>query len=477
MDLPPSSTMRRDVISAYGVTGARLGSWAVISAIVFRVMGAEAFGMLALIRATIGIFNYTSLGLAPAMIRFLSLAPLDNEQTNLSRGNAVLNYARPRQHQRYSFQSVYTNGLLLSGAAATLGAVVLFGYCSNLDSIYKISASARNHEIGLLALTMGIGVILRLASDTWGAVLQVQNRIFTDNLLLIASELVWIVIFATSLNGGAKLVSVGVGYSEASLFLLVARFMLTGAATGKVFPKLGLVDGVVLRALLSFGALVTVAQLADYLYAPVDFILINRLIDPAAVSAYAPAVQIDTGLHLVVIGLASVLLPKAAVAHAAGDLAKVRTYYLRGTLASVAITLPAALLVWALSPWIFKLWLGDTMPATQAILPLVLLHNLIGGSGTVGRSVLLAIGRVGPYSVSVLAAGVANVILSFVFVKYCGLGLYGIVLGTLCAVIGRALLWQPWYVIRTIRRAAPDAKPMEPIVAEAVAQVELRDAP
>ena len=42
-------------------------------------------------------------------------------------------------------------------------------------------------------------------------------------------------------------------------------------------------------------------------------------------------------------------------------------------------------------------------------------------------------GKVKPFTIAVLVAGVSNVILSYVFVRYAGLGLKGLVLGTICA--------------------------------------------
>ena len=85
------------------------------------------------------------------------------------------------------------------------------------------------------------------------------------------------------------------------------------------------------------------------------------------------------------------------------------------------------------------------------ILPLVLIHTVVGGSSGVGRSILLAVGKVRPFTIAVLIAGTANVILSFVFVHYGGMGLRGIVLGTILAVIGRCAIWMPWYVLKTLR--------------------------
>src|SRR5438270_14078394 len=66
-------SMRRDLATAYVAAAAKVGSWAAVSAIVYRSDRA-AFALLALVRATLGLLTYTSLGLAPAMIRMLAAA-------------------------------------------------------------------------------------------------------------------------------------------------------------------------------------------------------------------------------------------------------------------------------------------------------------------------------------------------------------------------------------------------------------------
>jgi O-antigen/teichoic acid export membrane protein len=66
--------MRRDVLSAYLATGSKILSWVIVLGLVYRFVDAADFAMLALIRGTIGILNYTTLGLSPAMIRMLAEA-------------------------------------------------------------------------------------------------------------------------------------------------------------------------------------------------------------------------------------------------------------------------------------------------------------------------------------------------------------------------------------------------------------------
>jgi O-antigen/teichoic acid export membrane protein len=92
------------------------------------------------------------------------------------------------------------------------------------------------------------------------------------------------------------------------------------------------------------------------------------------------------------------------------------------------------------------------MPATRAILPLVLLHTVLGGSSGVGRSVLLATGRVRAFTASVFIAGAANLVLGYALVRFAGWGLYGIVLATVIVVTARCVIWMPWYVLHTLSR-------------------------
>jgi O-antigen/teichoic acid export membrane protein len=297
-------------------------------------------------------------------------------------------------------------------------------------------------------------MLARLLSDASGAVLQSSGAIALDNLLLAAAEALWLALCAAWVTEDYNdLPRVAFAFFVSSALLLIARFIAANGVARILNLKMR-IDWRLGGQLLAVGVLVTLAQAADFLYAPTDYLLINQLLGPNVIGVYAPAVQIDAGLLLLVSGIATVLLPHSAVAHAADDVAALRRYYLRGTLASLALLAAASALIWLAADLIFKLWLGDSMPATRAILPLVLIHTLVGGSSAVGRSVLLGMGKVKPFTIAVLIAGVSNVILSYIFVRHLHLGLNGIIYGTIVVVIARCAIWMPWYVLRTLRRGS-----------------------
>jgi O-antigen/teichoic acid export membrane protein len=427
----PAPSLRRDIFSAYVVTAARVAAWIVVTAAVFRTAGKPAFALLAVVQSTVGILEYAAIGLSPAIIRLTAEAIMDPKS---------------------SVQAVYANGFIMALLTAAAGAVLLLVFSGFFQSTQM---NLDSHGVALeLVLMVGIATLIRLVSDAPGAALQTSGKIFLDNLLLTSHEVIW--GFGTALDLALGLPwqrATGFALIGGSLVLLILRSVASHRHGSGLFEQWWRrFNPTLVRRLLTFGAMVVAAQMADYLYAPTDNLLILNLINQTTVAVYTPAVQIDGGALLLVGAVASVLLPRTALAHASGDPRLVRRYYVRGTLATFFLLLAAAPLLWLAAPFLFRLWLGNPMAATCAILPMMLIHTVIGGSSAVGRSILLAIGKVRPFTISVLVAGVANVVLSYSFVRYGHMGLRGIVLGTIVAVIGRCAIWMPWYTLRVLGR-------------------------
>src|SRR3954470_397201 len=107
--MPVPSSIRRDVISAYAATFARIVSWVVVSGAVFRFVSPGAFALMSLVRGTIGILNYASVGLAPAMIRLLAEARAPRRVVPVNDSDQ-LEYAQPPRVID-PVREVYVNGV------------------------------------------------------------------------------------------------------------------------------------------------------------------------------------------------------------------------------------------------------------------------------------------------------------------------------------------------------------------------------
>lgn len=453
---PPVSTMRRDLISAYFASGMKVASWAVASATIYRFGRFDYFSVFVTARATLALLNYATVGLAPAVIHSLANAdaefatPLATPTVVTPTQPVTLSYALPQVVQAGDESAVVVfNAILTAGISLLASLCVCTIYANNFNWIHGIRASGTQYAAPGIAMSMGFSLSIRLMSEAFGAIVQAKGRLFIDNLCAIVSDAFWIVFCLTSPWSSTHATDDVLGGLFLSSALLL--FLRAVAIPGKALLSTRFLHLPTVVRLLKFGSQVTFAQLADYLYAPTDFLLIGALLTVYDAAAYGPAVQIDAALLLLVGGVANVLLSKSAISHARGDRAQLSQYYFRGTIFSCSILLLAAISMWLLSGILLKLWFGDPMPATQAILPFILVHTVVGGSSAVGRSILLGMGKVKPFTIAVLVAGVSNVILSYVFVRYFNLGLKGIVLGTICAVVGRCAIWQPWYVWRSLR--------------------------
>jgi O-antigen/teichoic acid export membrane protein len=180
-------------------------------------------------------------------------------------------------------------------------------------------------------------------------------------------------------------------------------------------------------------------------------LLINWFLTPKDTADYSFAVQLDAGMLLLASAVWTVLYPRASRAVVARDVTLLRRYFWRGTvLTFAALVAVSGLLLLCIKP-VLLVWLRTDVPGTRAILPLLLVHTVIGGSTAAIRAILFAAGKARVFAISAVIAGVFNVIVSFVLVRYTGLGLVGVVLGTLSAVILRCGVFLPWYTLRTLR--------------------------
>ena len=101
------------MLSAYVATASKILSWVIVLGLVYRFVDAADSAMLALVRGTIGILNYTTLGLSPAMIRMLAELGKGAKPQVVSSAD-VLPYFAPDDPERRGVRALYSNGMLIA---------------------------------------------------------------------------------------------------------------------------------------------------------------------------------------------------------------------------------------------------------------------------------------------------------------------------------------------------------------------------
>ncbi|MFT3788690.1 MAG: MATE family efflux transporter [Tepidisphaeraceae bacterium] len=316
-------------------------------------------------------------------------------------------------------------------------------------------------SIGLLAL-IAMGWIARSVSDIRGGWLQHGGRLALDNSLVIIAEVVWVLtvlvfVGAEQLRGAGRIdqsiiVRIGLAYllSGALLIAMRATALLRVEARRSPAP----IDPTIPRdaaKLVRAGCTITLGSLADYLYGPVSMLIVTAALGSASSAGYGVALFFDSVLLLLVAGVAGPMLPRIAAASSAHDFTRVRKLYVNATLACLGVLASAAIVVWIASPWILTVWLKNPPDTVHTVLPIVLIHTVLGGTAGVGRAALIGIGRHRAYAVSALVGGLMNVALAFVAVYILKLGLPGVAWATVIAVGLRCAAWMPWFVMRATR--------------------------
>ncbi|HMO26032.1 MAG TPA: hypothetical protein PKB10_07165, partial [Tepidisphaeraceae bacterium] len=224
---------RRDLVAAYVATGMKIVAWAVVSAMLLRYGSAEQLAVFALLRATIGLLQYTTLGLAPALVRQLTAERL----------------ATPVE-----IRAAYNTALVPAGALAALAIVLLAVYGVFIDSIHNLPDRIHPGTAGVALLLLGVGFVLRLWSDVTGAVLHVGGRMWIDSLILAIGDMLWLGMTLGGLAFEATPLTVAAGaFAGSGVFVAAARVIAlrrTSLAPGHFTIRL---DWGVMRFLLVTG--------------------------------------------------------------------------------------------------------------------------------------------------------------------------------------------------------------------------------
>ncbi len=449
------------ISSSYAVQALRVINWAIAASLIYRWEGATAFAAFSFARAIVSAINYTSFGVAPALVTLLPQMKVEAVEASEST-DGVLNYSqKPSLVSPPPAIVMWRTGMWLAWGIP----FAIFFIAAGIAAAIHPDKSWLNDKfwgwVKIYVWAFGIGTFLKMFGDVCGARLQVEGKIALDNLLQLISDIVWLpgtflFLFVVS-RSNTGISHLSGDFSQALNAALVVtiglstfiRYWFAQRADGKYIRETFNFRYAKLILAIGFGMLI--GQLADFLYAPANQILIKTFLTVDQIGVYAPTLHVDGALLLLVGGLAMLLFPKAAIAYQNRDFALLRRYYVLGTLTSVLILAFAAIVVCLCDDWIFKLWFGDPLPATQVILPLVLIHTVIGGSASIGRSILFGMGRIKMYAIIALIGGVANVGLAVLFLTQTSWGLKGIIYATIITVSARCAIWLPIYTLWTIR--------------------------
>jgi len=424
--LDRGAVVARNVITSAAAQAWLLGLGLVATPLLVHGLGAEAYGVYALVLTLVGYFAFLDLGLGAATIRFLSRYAARGDRAAVER---VL---------RTSIGAYLALGLL--------GGLLVAGLASTLVGLLDVSTGLRETASTALVVA-GVGFAVNMPLAVFGAVPTALQRIDLANAITVASATLGLGGAVALVVGGAGLTSVlvwTVCVSALSLaaFVLLARRLLPGV---RLTPRIDVPE---LRELGRFGLVKFANQLSVQTVYHLDKLLVAALVSVAAVTFYVVPVAIAQRLTTLVGTVSVAFLPAATQLHAEGDRARFAELVFRAEKLVALSVLPVAAALVVFAEPLLDLWLGAEF-AERSAWPLRLLvaGYALSALGTVPAVACDAVGRPGVTTAFSVAGAAFNVTLCLVLIPR-----YGIT-GAAAVILCQSLVSLPvflWYSSRRV---------------------------
>lgn len=392
--------LRRNI--AFNVLG---GSWVALAALAIipfqvRILGPEAYGLLAFIASVQVLFSILDLGLSPTITR---------EVAGRSQGDDAVALVRTL------WPIYFTVGLLL-GLALIAGSDWLATRWLHLE---RLPARAAADALKLA----GAWVAIRWPVSFLGGVLAGRQRFALLNALKAAAATVMVfggvaVILLTHDLVAYTGWMVTAAAIEVTAYIVAVTRVLPGAVAR---PALDLGR---LRGTLSFAAGVNLINILSMVLTQSDRLLIGRLLTVRTLGYYAVAYNIVYGLSLIPNFITSAMFPAFVTSHARNDVAELRDRYHKATQVLMACyNLPAWVLVFFGYQILLPLTTATTARQAAPILSALAVGFLFNAVAVVAYTACLATGNTRiPIQVNAVAVAFYLPLLVILTLRYGGLG-------------------------------------------------------
>jgi O-antigen/teichoic acid export membrane protein len=406
------------------------------------------FFMTPYLLLTVGKEHYSLLVIAFQSTLLLSVA--SRAITEGFNRFAATDYARG---DYAAMNSTVSAGLALSlvsaavlGAAAAMVALfvdVLFGLTPDVIFTARI----------LIAIT-ACDAVVRLVMRVWLTPEYITQRFYFQSIttIIYLVVLVPVTVFMFNVYSPSIITWITLKCGILMVVTWLVQRPLCRHALPELAPSLRLVKSWnQLKSLASFSGMGSLGQLAVLLFYTCDSIIISNLdeLGIAMIAYYNVAQRWDPQIRSLLLAFVKVLTPMLASDFALGNLDRVRNSFIRAVRYCFVLALYPCLCLIILATPMMTHWLPPGYAEVCApLLRLILTGFIAGVPGYVGYEVLIGSGRIGKPMLFNFACAVGNIVLSVFLVKFVGLGLEGVAMGSVSMLILSNGLATPYMACR-----------------------------
>ncbi len=408
------STPMRTIVNAIANYGGFVVSIAVVfflTPLVVSTLGMEAFGLWALVFATVGLVGLLDMGLQTTTVKFVG--------------------------ECKGRKDVETRNRIVSTIAAlylvvSLGALALiWGLSLAFSHVFGIPEQQQRTAV-LLVWILGARVtFLGLPLSLFRAILFGEQRIVLLNVIQSATTLAYGATAWVLLSLGGGLVSL----AWVNLVAMVVEHVTYAGCAFRAVPGLrfapSLVDPRLLARTLGFSGYQVVVNGATFVRLRSDVFMINLFLPLSAVGIYAVAQKMAEQMSLVLKRGVNVLAPVAAEFGGNQDREALGLLFLTGTKYAFALALSLWVLCFSLGTQAIIAWIGPEFASAGPVLVILAGAMVLATVEGVAASVLAMTGHHRATSRAALVSALVNIVASLLLIR--SYGILGVAIGTLIA--------------------------------------------
>lgn len=253
------------------------------------------------------------------------------------------------------------------------------------------------------------------------------------NALSNLLSLLCVFILMHTKEGSLVWVSFCIGFSTL-LPLAIANYLVFKRYYPSIHPSINAIDLKVYKNLISLGFRYFLLQLSSVIVLSTDNILISQLFGPSQVPLYEIALKYFSIINIIFVMLLNPLWSAYTDAYTKGELLWIKNKITN--LIYIWIAMISAIFVMVLlSEKIIEWWIGSQIKIPIRLVVYMAIYTIISTWNNIYAFFLNGIGKIQLSIYQGIAIALLNIPLSIYFSRYLGLGLSGIILGTISCLL------------------------------------------
>lgn len=408
--------MLRNIFSNWALALIQLIVLIQLTPVQVRALGAPAQGAWLTIASLTSLLGLLIMGIPMASVRFLA-GHVARRETE--RANQVI-------------ATCLGLSLGLGAAALTVGAALSIPF----NLVYLRSEAWRSlgpEVLGqariaywLVVVQVGCG----FAGQLPFGILDAHDDFIKRNGVKVAGLLVRVALIVVVLRRHPSLVVLGlVQISVMVTEFLVALWLIRRSLFGIRFGLRGFDRGR-LREIFGFSSFVMLLSVGNQLSFQTDQLVINAFSSPENGTFFDIGNKFFPPLSSIVLGIGTVIMPKATKLQATGELDELRRQFLKWSKVASSIALLVGVFLLVLGPEFIAFWmgLGFSRPSGAVARVLMVAYLFFLPVRGVASPVLMGLGKPAAPALSLLAMGLVNLVVSLLLVR--PFGIVGVAVGT-----------------------------------------------